>query len=98
MRFLTVVAITGLMVPSAHAQRQTCVLQAIEKKLAESARKDFITNCAAEVQIECDRLADQRKLQSVDRTAFMNNCVTVYVGPRMPELDDKNKNTKGSKR
>jgi hypothetical protein len=79
---LLVVSFATLVATAAHAQQPTCILQAIEKKLAGPARSDFMNKCAADVQTTCDRLADQRKLEGVERTIFVNNCVTLYVGPR----------------
>jgi len=79
---LLLVSCATVVATAAHAQQPTCILQAIEKKLAGPARSDFINKCAADVQTTCDRLADQRKLEEPASTLFFNNCVNVYVGPR----------------
>ena len=81
-RFVRVAVVAVLFLTPAYAQRPTCILQAVEKKLAEPARKAFMTKCAAEVQIECDKLADQRKLDGADRNYFLKHCVPMYVGPQ----------------
>jgi hypothetical protein len=82
MRLLMVAMSASLIVVPAHGQRPTCILQVIEKKLAEPARTDFLKKCAADVEIECGKLADQRKPDGFDRNYFLKNCVTMYVGPR----------------
>jgi hypothetical protein len=81
-RYVLAVALASLVATAANAQQPTCILQAIEKKLAEPARKDFINKCAADVQGFCENLAAQRKLEEPARSLFINNCVTVNVGPR----------------
>jgi hypothetical protein len=82
MRLLMLVMSASVIVLPAHAQRQTCILQVVEKKLADPARMDFLKKCAADVEIECSKLADQRKLESIDRSYFLKNCITMYVGLR----------------
>jgi hypothetical protein len=82
MRLLMLAMSASVIIVPAHAQRATCILQVIEKKLAEPARTDFLKQCAADAEIECGRLADQRKLENIDRSYFLKNCVTMYVGPR----------------
>ena len=82
MRLLMLAMSASVIVLPAHAQRQTCILQVVEKKLAEPARTDFLKRCAADVEIECGKLADEKKLESVDRSYFLKNCVIMYVGLR----------------
>ena len=81
-RLLMMAALASLLPAAAFAQRPTCILQAVENKLAEPARTNFLKKCAADVQIECGKLADQRKLDGVDRNFFLKNCIAIYVGPR----------------
>jgi hypothetical protein len=81
-RLLMLVMSASVIVLPAHAQRPTCILQAVEKKLAEPARTDFLKKCAAEVLDDCGKLADQRKLDGVDRNYFLKNCIPMYVGSR----------------
>jgi hypothetical protein len=65
---------------AAEAQQPTCIVQAIEKKLAGPARSQFMDKCATDMQSTCEKLAYQRRLDGAERTLFIKNCVNVYVG------------------
>jgi hypothetical protein len=62
------------------AQRPTCILQAVEKKLDGRARVSFLEMCQAEVQASCEKAADQRRLEEPNRKIFVGNCATTYFG------------------
>ena len=66
--------------PPVHAQQATCILQAIEKKLTDAARNDFLEKCEVTVRDVCEKLAEQRRLSSAEKTLFMNTCVPMYMG------------------
>jgi hypothetical protein len=81
-RYATAAVVTSMLSTVAHAQQPTCILQAIEKKLAGPTRTNFMTRCEADVQSVCENLAAQRRLEEPARTLFINNCLNAYVGPR----------------
>jgi hypothetical protein len=83
MRYLLAMAAAALAVlqaPAAHAQRPTCRLQAIEKKLGEPARSNFMRKCASDVETYCEQTAAERKLEGPARTLFIKRCTGLYVG------------------
>jgi len=67
-------------VSPAVAQKPTCILQAVEKKLDGRARANFMETCRADAEASCEKLADQRKLEDPGRKLFVTNCTGIYVG------------------
>ena len=84
MRILLPFTLAIVFAPPAFAQEATCILQAIEKKLTGPARRDFMDKCEATVRDTCDKLAEQRRLSSAEKTLFVNTCVPIYVGLPKP--------------
>ena len=82
MRYVLALSLVPLAVTAVQAQQPTCILQAIEKKLAGPAGSDFIKKCAVDALTTCERVADQRRLEEPARSLFINNCVNANVGPR----------------
>jgi hypothetical protein len=68
------------LVSPATAQKPTCILQAIEKKLDGRARASFMEKCHADVEASCEKSADQRKMEDPARRLFVSNCTAAYVG------------------
>ena len=84
MRFLLPFTLAIVFTPPALAQEATCILQAIEKKLAGSARSDFMEKCEVAVRDICEKLAEQRRFSPAEKTLFLNTCVPMYVGLPKP--------------
>jgi hypothetical protein len=84
MRYLVAFTLATFFAPPALAQQATCILQAIEKKLAAAARSDFLEKCEATVREACEKLAEQRRLSGPEKTLFMNTCVPMYMGLPRP--------------
>jgi hypothetical protein len=79
-------AVVGaLLVTAAHAQRPTCRLQSIEKKLAGPALTSFIKKCEQEMLAVCEKTAEDRKLEGPARASYMRKCVSTYVGSYGPQ-------------
>ena len=74
------ITLTSSLTAFAYAQQPTCMLQAVEKKLAGPDRSEFLKKCEAEMRDLCDRQAHQRTLEEPAKTLFINNCVTTYYG------------------
>jgi hypothetical protein len=79
-RYVIAATLAALLTTAAYAQRPTCILQAVEKKLAGPARTNFMHKCQTEVESVCANLAEQRKLEGPARSLFLSNCVNTYVG------------------
>jgi hypothetical protein len=79
-RYVIAATLAALLVTAAHAQRPTCRLQSIERKLAGPALTNFMKKCEQDMQVVCEKTADDRKLEGAARTIFTKRCVTTYLG------------------
>ena len=80
MRHAAALLILCLMPSAAYAQRATCKLQSIEKKLSGSALSSFLEKCADEAQKACEQLASERRIEEPGKTLFVNKCVKTFIG------------------
>ena len=80
MRYLLPFTLAIALAPPVHAQHATCILQAIEKKLTNAARNEFLEKCEVTVRDVCEKLAEQRRFSSAEKALFMNTCVPMYMG------------------
>ncbi len=80
MRYLIAATLVALLATAAHAQRPTCRLQSIEKKLKGTALTNFMKQCEQDVQVVCEKSADDRKLDGFAKASFTKRCVTQFVG------------------
>jgi len=65
---------------SAFALQPTCILQAVERKLAGPARNEFLEKCGVEMEQLCEKMAIGRPLGEIAKRLFITNCTTTYVG------------------
>ena len=79
-RYFAAVAVGALIATAAYAQRPTCKLQAIEKKLTGPALTGFMKKCEEEMQVVCEKSAIERKLEGPGKAIYTRKCVTTYVG------------------
>jgi hypothetical protein len=79
-RYVIAISLALVMGSAVHAQRPTCILQAVEKKLVKDARTNFLKKCEADVLAICEKSAEQRKLEAPGRTIFIAKCVKAFVG------------------
>lgn len=81
MRPIAAIALLAAVIATAaHAQRPTCKLQAIEKKLAGPALNAFMKRCEAEAQAYCDKSAGERKLEGFPRVSYTKRCTAALIG------------------
>ena len=81
LRCVIAVTLTLLVATVVHAQRPTCILQVIEKKLVKDARTTFMKQCEINVQALCEKSAEQRKLAGPGRSIYIAKCISTFVGP-----------------
>jgi hypothetical protein len=79
-RYVIAAALAALLATAAYAQRPTCKLQAIERKLAGAALTGFMKKCEQDMQEVCEKSAEDRKLEGFARGSFTRRCVAQFVG------------------
>jgi hypothetical protein len=85
LRYVIAAIVGALLITAAHAQRPTCRLQSIEKKLAGPALTSFMKKCEQDVQAVCEKTAEDRKLEGPAKASYTRRCVITFVGVYAPQ-------------
>jgi hypothetical protein len=71
---------TALLCVSVHAQDNSCMAAATEKKLAGAAKNSFLKKCEKDATAKCEAAAAERKLAGAAKNSNVKKCVKDAVG------------------